>query len=333
MIAWLGLLLLATPDARAQDALRWSAVRTVEHGEAVPELRFQPGVGGHLSVRVSCGTRDFAHSGAIRPGVEVVLPLKGLGEGRHRCEGAVVLHAADGSEGELSLDVEVASLPGLTLDASLDDLDRDAHTLRLRANRPLVEGSFEVIGPRGVQLAGGDLDLSDPAAPLVAWPKGTEAVRIVARGKDADGFFADREATPWFLSVPHEDVVFASGSASIPAEQEPKLADAMAALARALDTYGAVVQVQLYVAGYTDTVGTAEANLALSERRAKAIAAWFRANGYRGEVFYMGLGESALAVSTPDETAEAANRRALYVLSAGPPPVSADLPVSRWRKL
>jgi outer membrane protein OmpA-like peptidoglycan-associated protein len=71
----------------------------------------------------------------------------------------------------------------------------------------------------------------------------------------------------------------------------------------------------------------------LSERRARAIAAWFRRRGFTGPVSYQGFGETALAVPTPDETDEAANRRALYILAANPPPVSEQLPARAWKPL
>ena len=50
-------------------------------------------------------------------------------------------------------------------------------------------------------------------------------------------------------------------------------------------------------------------------------------------VHYQGFGEDALAVQTPDETAEARNRRAVYVLAASAPAVQKALPRSAWRRL
>ena len=82
-----------------------------------------------------------------------------------------------------------------------------------------------------------------------------------------------------------------------------------------------------------DTVGDAASNQGLSERRARAIAAWFRQRGFRGAVWYQGFGEGVLAVGTPDETDEPANRRAIYVLAADKPPVSDVLPRQAWKRL
>ena len=101
----------------------------------------------------------------------------------------------------------------------------------------------------------------------------------------------------------------------------------------ALPKYGSVVEVRLYVAGYTDTVGAAAGNQALSERRARAIATWFRNRGFTGAVQYQGFGESVLAEPTADEVDHAANRRALYILAAQTPPISTALPRSAWKAL
>jgi outer membrane protein OmpA-like peptidoglycan-associated protein len=94
-----------------------------------------------------------------------------------------------------------------------------------------------------------------------------------------------------------------------------------------------VVEIQLYVAGYTDTVGNSASNQGLSERRAKSIARWFSTRGFAQPIHFQGFGEDALAVGTPDETDQAANRRAIYILAAQPPPTGPTLPRSAWHRL
>src|SRR5690606_26372877 len=91
------------------------------------------------------------------------------------------------------------------------------------------------------------------------------------------------------------------------------------------------LQMQLYIAGYTDTVGSQTDNLRLSSARAKAIATWFRKKGLTIPLYYQGFGESVLAVKTADETKEALNRRVIYVLGNSRPPVSETLPKSNWK--
>lgn len=67
---------------------------------------------------------------------------------------------------------------------------------------------------------------------------------------------------------------------------------------------------QLLVWGFTDTVGTAEYNQGLSERRAEAVARYLESQGVsRDRMVIRGFGETNLAVPTPDQTPEPRNRR------------------------
>ena len=91
--------------------------------------------------------------------------------------------------------------------------------------------------------------------------------------------------------------------------------------------------IKLYLAGYTDTVGDGGGNQALSERRARSIAAWFRNRGFSGEIAFQGFGERGQAVQTGEGVDEARNRRAVYILAASPPPTSPGLPGSNWSRL
>jgi len=111
----------------------------------------------------------------------------------------------------------------------------------------------------------------------------------------------------------------------------PHLEETLAPIREALRTFDDI-SIELYIAGYTDTVGSKQANLELSERRAKAIAQWFRQNGIKIPVYYQGFGESVLAVPTPDETPHEQNRRAVYVLSNAKPQ-SPDFPTSNWKRI
>ena len=56
-----------------------------------------------------------------------------------------------------------------------------------------------------------------------------------------------------------------------------------------------------------------------SLNRARAIAGYFRSHGLNLPMFYQGFGETRLAVKTPDNKAEPANRRAEYILALNAP--------------
>jgi outer membrane protein OmpA-like peptidoglycan-associated protein len=88
----------------------------------------------------------------------------------------------------------------------------------------------------------------------------------------------------------------------------------------------------LFIAGHTDTVGSAGSNLKLSHERARSIASWFRKRGVRLPISYEGFGETSLAVKTADNVDEIKNRRADYVLSDGPPTYSAAFRPS-WKRI
>jgi outer membrane protein OmpA-like peptidoglycan-associated protein len=62
----------------------------------------------------------------------------------------------------------------------------------------------------------------------------------------------------------------------------------------------------------------------LSQRRAQAIAAWFRKRGLRIPIAFEGFGEHALAVATADDTDEPRNRRVDYILSVEEPQLKAS---------
>ena len=102
---------------------------------------------------------------------------------------------------------------------------------------------------------------------------------------------------------------------------------------KVVDKYADIAVVNLYIAGYTDTVGNANSNLTLSAERAKSISLWFKASGFKGMIYYQGFGESALAVPTADGVNQAENRRVLYLVAADTPAVSPTLPKQNWKKL
>jgi outer membrane protein OmpA-like peptidoglycan-associated protein len=158
-----------------------------------------------------------------------------------------------------------------------------------------------------------------------------EAIRITVTAWDEHELPARLELSPWSYDLPHEDVVFQSGSAEITLLEAPKLEATYGDLEQVLARYGAVVEVRLFVAGFTDTVGSATSNQTLSEARARAIAAWFRERGFTGRIDYQGFGEAVPKVPCADETPEERNRRALYLLAAEAPPLSTGLPRSDWR--
>ncbi len=106
------------------------------------------------------------------------------------------------------------------------------------------------------------------------------------------------------------NVQFRTGSA----ELSPAAIQSLDNLGRALSSQ-TLAAYRFRIEGHTDTVGSPEANKALSQRRAEAVAAYL-ASHYsvdRARLDPVGMGEDGLLVPTPPQTAEPRNRRVQVV--------------------
>lgn len=314
--------------ASAQD-LTFDAVSRVAVG-ASPSITFHAQVDGAVHAELTCSGTAFALDRKLAAGASATLTLSGLREGAHPCAGKVRLDqpSGDWAEAPLSLTVEVRSPIGFTFSAA--DVDLPGHKLVVHPSRPVAKAELELRGAGGAVLGRETATLTDKAHPTFSWVTEDEVIVLAVTVTDDAGIAATLELSPWSYAIPHDDVVFASGSDAITASEEPKLERCWADVERVMAKYGSVVKIQLFVAGYTDTVGDEAMNQALSERRARSIARWFVRRGFPGEVWAQGFGEDVLAVATPDETDAAPNRRALYLLAAQQPPISPTLPRDRW---
>ena len=128
-------------------------------------------------------------------------------------------------------------------------------------------------------------------------------------------------ATPAPAAAPTEalpsaslSVLFASGSADL----TPAAIKTLGELGKAL-TDPRLAAGKFRIEGHTDTVGTADANKALSAARAKAVADYL-ASTYHvdpSKLQAIGMGEDGLLVKTPAQTPEIRNRRVVIVNLGG----------------
>lgn len=226
----------------------------------------------------------------------------------------------------------------LRLEIKESDIDLPGRTLHFRLSGGAVSSvDYEVFSPEGVKLHTGheDFTRSAPGEPLkVTWPdlgKKAENFRMELKFTAANGGWVTFQIVRFYIEVPHEEVEFDSGKSDVKADQQNKLDKPLGLLKEAATKYSALMNVSLYVAGHTDTVGAASDNQRLSERRAQAIAQWFIAHGLRGLPIYVrGFGEGALAVNTPDNSAEQRNRRAQYIVSSFAPTLAGP---GSWRRV
>ncbi len=327
------MLALLTLSALAQESVSLSGVTTMSPCESDrPSLTFHAMEPGHLLAELTCGDHEFSVSEDVRSGSEVKLDIR-IPPGEFSCSGQMVMSLANGATVQQTLKMDVACLPLMSWETSAEDANVDENTLVVHPSRPLVEANLEIYGSSGQVVLTAGANLFDPHNPTFSWTGDFEEVKLIVRAKDKFGFGGLLELTPWHYAIPHEDVVFASGSHTIDGPEVPKLDKTWKDTVDVMNKYGAIVKIKLYVAGYTDTVGGGGSNQALSERRARAIAQWFKGAGFGGEIFYQGFGEKGQAVQTGDEVDEVRNRRAIYILAAERPPHSPDLPGANWKRL
>ncbi len=101
-----------------------------------------------------------------------------------------------------------------------------------------------------------------------------------------------------------EHINFATGSDEVPADAVPEL-EAVAAQMRSS------VYERIYVEGHTDSVGSADSNLTLSERRAQTVRKWFigHASVDPNKIEAKGFGEAMPMADNGNPQGRARNRR------------------------
>jgi len=224
----------------------------------------------------------------------------------------------------------------LKIEVPRDEIDIPGKSVTVRADRKISAAHLTLIGPDG-PFFDEDVDPGDAEAGEDLWLDwtggGREVLRMDITLTDRWGFYSFENIFPWSLEIPHEDIHFDTGSHTITASEQAKVDTAYKDIDKTARLYGRFVEVRLYIAGYTDTVGDRSSNQGLSERRARSIAQSFRDRGFTGPLHYQGFGESALALATSDGVNEVLNRRAVYLLASRPPQPSSNFPRSAWKKL
>ncbi|MHB1844349.1 MAG: OmpA family protein [Deltaproteobacteria bacterium] len=254
-----------------------------------------------------------------------------------RCDYEGTLSATiEGERAQLPLhfSAEVAGPPAVT--PASDALDEANHVVHVTFNREADRARVRVVGEDGTVLGNTETELGDAAAGTVLaipYEAAGTPLAIEVTVTDPTGLFGGVALYPWRLSIPHQEIEFSSGSAEVPPAEAHKLSESLGRIAAELRKIGGRAPVRLFVVGYTDTVGTSAHNAELSLARARSIGAWFLSHGLRVPVRVAGMGEEALAVATPDETPEARNRRAEYILAVDPPPLERAARPPAWEPL
>ena len=242
-----------------------------------------------------------------------------------------------GERGFLTDAFEVEVLADMDFEVDLASYDGDARRFMMTMTQPAGHVELTVRGDQGDIVAERVIpfDGEAPGTPLlVTWTQpNVPILTIDVKAVGQSGSWSSRQYVPWEVSFDAVFVHFASGSSEIPASDMGVLRERLAQIQATADRVSEWVEVKLYIAGYTDTVGSPADNQRLSEARARAIGAFFRAEGVAFPIFYQGFGESALAVETADNVDEPENRRSTFILATNPPATSSAIPRGNWQRL
>lgn len=287
---------------------------------------------GTVAVKGRDGKTAQHKLGAMKSGDTKKIPIK-QPPGTHHFEIKVKATGLDGEAIEDVFEVETTSVAPLKLSVDPKKADLGAGKIRVGTNRPLDHVKVEIFDSKNQLLHEGTRQLGGQKGEFeVDWPVHEDVTGVRLTAYDVDGFWQSVLLEPFWVEIPHKEIIFEYGKATWDASQEPKLEATLRTIQDAMAKYkDKGLQMQLYIAGYTDTVGSQADNLKLSGARARAIGSWFRKKGLKIPLYYQGFGESVLAVKTADETKEPLNRRVIYVLGNSRPPISETLPKSDWK--
>ncbi len=265
---------------------------------------------------------------------EVPLPHP---KGSFSWEGTLSVGFSDGTEGAMPLSFQTSRLAEMRIESDATRDDIMARRVVIRADRDIDRAVVRVTGEGGRDLGRTNLNLDGAKAGselVVEWDQDVDGDPLIVEVTlhDVHGSNAGIQWMPWEVRIDHETVEFDTGESRVREDQTHKLEAVLGKLNDALQRYGAVVDVSLWIAGHTDTVGSREMNRRLSEARARAIATWFRRSGVTVPIHYRGFGQDSLLIDTPDNVDEPRNRRADYVVAAEDPYADRDLP-GRWQRL
>lgn len=321
------------------DSVSVSINNRVMKGKGVPAINIQilePIAGFRLTLAKDGGAPKEWKGGG-KPGVTRTIDLE-HSLGTAQWTGELVVNLPNGTTGSMPLEFQTEVVGPLELKIDKDkDVDIPGRKVRFSLNQPVDRVHVRVLMDTGITVVDEDIPFNaEPAGSVleVSWPEAQgKVLKVELRAFAKSGVFNGVELSPWRIDIPHEEVNFASGKWDVTADESSKLDSSYALIVQAVQRYGTLAPIKLYVAGHTDTVGANASNRTLSLNRARSIGTYFRKKGLRITVLFEGFGEEALLVSTPDETAEAKNRRAEYIISIDDP-TTANVPFKpQWRAL
>jgi outer membrane protein OmpA-like peptidoglycan-associated protein len=290
--------------------------------------------GGKVVVSQGGKTITTSKFGKMNPGAIKEIPLK-VGEGSYTFQVQIEATTVTDAKIEVPLEFKVVRAAPITIGIDRDNVDVNVGELSFMVNRPLDRIEMAIYDKSGNIVDNHTQNFNGRSGQLkLHWPARAEMGALEIKAYDVDEFWVSLMLEPFFIEIPHEEIIFDFGKATWQASEEPKLERTLKAIQEAMVKYERFrPDMRLYIAGYTDSVGSPADNQRLSQERAEAIARWFKKRGVKFPLFAQGFGESVLLVKTADETPEERNRRAIYVLSNARPAQSNNFPRSEWRRV
>ncbi len=286
-------------------------------------------------MRRNDGEETRTKLGNMKAGQEKTVVFK-QGKGSYSYDVEITGFARENQSIDATFSTEVHYLDPIALTIDKDLVRLAEGELVLGTNVPLEKVDIVVLDSSGHKLAertqaiGG----TDGSVKLTWSASSKDVGTIQITAHDIAGFWAGVVLEPYYVEIPHEDVVFDTGKSTWHVSEEAKLQKTIKLVKEALRKHkGNGLNVSMYVAGYTDTVGDAEANMKLSAERARAIGEWFQKTIVKVDVYIQGFGESVLAVKTAESVDEPRNRRAIYMLGNTSPPTSPQIPKADWKRI
>ncbi|MDP1826214.1 MAG: OmpA family protein [Archangium sp.] len=333
------LLAALLPALALADSVNVSLTNKALKGKGLPAVHveiLEPIAGFRLTLARD-GGKPQEWKGGGRPGVTRTIELN-QPEGASKWAGELVINLPNGTTGTMPLEFDTELVGPLTMTMDKDkDVDIPGRKLRFSLNQPIAKVHLRVLMDTGATVVDDDITFNgEPAGTKleVTWPEGKgQVLKVELRAWAKSGVFNGVELTPWRIDIPHEEVNFASGKWDVSPEEAVKLESSLKLILEAIEKFGSLAEIKLYIAGHTDTVGPTASNRTLSLNRARSIGTWFRKKGVRIPVRYEGFGEDALLVATNDEQEEAKNRRAEYIIAIDDPSTK-NVPFQpKWQRL
>lgn len=292
-----------------------------------------------LTLRSSGGETATFHFDLMKPGKPRTVKWK-VPAGASTWTGEL-LGTVKGSTAGMTVNLTIISAEPLDVQIPKREIDVAAGELVLVSNNPLDRAEVRGFDPQGAQVVDEVVQLEGARGRVSLRfdaPEGVTIRRLELKVHDRVGYWMSVRLVDFHVEIPHEDIEFPTASFDVPVAQADRLdrvvmlvQDEINKFRKELGDPRAHIDAQLYVAGFTDTVGAAADNETLSRKRAESIARYFWANGIGIPIWYAGFGEHGLAVPTADDVDEPKNRRARYILTNTRPRI--DMGGRSWKRL